>query len=679
MSDIIKGNEIKTTLALTNGCIAFAVLSAYSPESSRPMLVIAATALGIAALYPLYLLMQKPRRYRITKVTEGYETVYIIRYKGFLWWYNATRSNGKTIAFKSMDEAMQYIRENVVMDMINRKTRQKNIKRESTVVYDSISQPNDVDTSNPFIASNDKETESDGTSQNIPQPSDSSNDMHKTGGVPNTITASESSKDKNTETSNSPDDPNTSVSPTGDKQQLPHAPDSTKNAKTGNDDIPAPSGSSNNNTATIPSSNSTATPTNDSQEANNTGPTTQKAIPQNAKNVIQATAFLNAVATRQQKDDEEPAPPKAPDTLGETEGKPTTVPTDVTAEEKTNESEDIPHKTEDNNNESTTPGEDNNANSQTTTPANPQNTDGNTDISETLFDVMDSFSNKNKRRQPHQEKEDKGEGNKDIPIRETIKEESKKEEIYSPQNQGKSWTQLVGEMRLSHGNNPQLVSGSLNMIHQHRMLEQEKTETSQNADKDAPDGKTPPSTPQGKETQNNPHEDKPKEEIQTKTIRPDKPSAEQRYLKAQQKAAQKQKAKQTSLYDLPEFSNNTMGNSHESPTTDTKNNNASAESTDSSKGNPTSSGGQKIAKKPEEDSSPTLPKPQPPSLPSHDPPTENTNGDFHNGSESPAEEPQEDEEMDYGYTDNGTTPNIIMVTPPYPGDIPAGDTDDLPI
>ena len=95
MSNIFKQNEIRATFALAIVSIAFAELSARSPESSRPVLVIIATALGMAAMYPLFLLLQRPRRYRITKVTEGYETVYIIRYKGYLWWYSATLSNGR--------------------------------------------------------------------------------------------------------------------------------------------------------------------------------------------------------------------------------------------------------------------------------------------------------------------------------------------------------------------------------------------------------------------------------------------------------------------------------------------------------------------------------------------------------------------------------------------------------
>ena len=757
MSNIIKQNEIRATLALAIVSIAFAELSAHSPESSRPVLVIIATALGMAALYPLFLLLQRPRRYRITKVTEGYETVYIIRYKGYLWWYNATLSNGKTIAFKSMEEAMQYIKENVVMSMINRKTKQKSIKRESTVMYDSIKQGNNPDTSDTLGALNSNGAETDnsanatqesGSSTNdnpdSPQQTNAANDNKNADGNPATANASESSTSKNTETKNVPNNQKTSDTPMSDNPQNAHTPGSSDNSETEANNNPTPSGSSKNTgKESTNSPGTTDTPAGDSQEPDDINSKKQK-IPPSSKTVIQATAFLNAVATKQQEDDETPTP----DTKEKTESETTPVPTNAAnpAEKNAIINEDSPEEVENNNDERPTTRETTNTYPQTPTPENPQNPEHKADLRDAFFNVMDSFNNKNKRKQTHKkaagekgklpketekadekkdventqdeavnEPDNKETGNKEVetPHEETIAKTDNMEvehmdeenlqdntptETSTPQTQGKNWTQMVGEMRLSHGSNPALVTGSLAMIHQHRILKQEKMESSQNADKDAPDSETTLPSAQRNELQNNSPEDKPKEKIKTKTIKTGGPSAEQRYLTSKRKANQKQRVKQTSLYDLKEF-NAPMEEPHGSPATDTKNDNVGTAPTDPPDGEPTSSDGHKIAKKPETAPPPSQENTQAPGHTNTEPPSENTNEDFRNGSEGTAEEPTdtpaphtapiqqpseenltaEDDEVDYGYTESEESPNVIIVEPPYPADDTTGDKDDLPI
>lgn len=137
MSNNFSGNEAITTLVLANVSIAFTVLSEYSPNNSRPYLILVATALGLIALYPLFLLLQKPRRYKISKESEGENTSYHIKYKGYLWWYPAKNLNGKPVTFKSMDEVLVFVRENLVTALINQKIKRKQSKREVEVIFDS--------------------------------------------------------------------------------------------------------------------------------------------------------------------------------------------------------------------------------------------------------------------------------------------------------------------------------------------------------------------------------------------------------------------------------------------------------------------------------------------------------------------------------------------------------------
>ena len=137
MNSILKGNELIVTFVLTNMCIAFAVLSEYSPATSRPYLVIAATALGMFALYPLFIILQHPRRFVISKETENDKTLYVVKYKGYLWWYTATDRKGNDAAFNTMDEAQRFIKEEVVTKIIAEKERRKSFKKEIEVLIDS--------------------------------------------------------------------------------------------------------------------------------------------------------------------------------------------------------------------------------------------------------------------------------------------------------------------------------------------------------------------------------------------------------------------------------------------------------------------------------------------------------------------------------------------------------------
>ena len=143
--NILNNRETMASLVLTNACIAFAILSGFSPANSRPILNIVATTLGMASLYPIYLLLQKPRRYRLSKETQGENVFFIIKMKGFLWWYNAKNADGKIIAFKTTDEAKEYVKENVVLPSITNKMKKKATKHSSEVVFDSKDQQYEED------------------------------------------------------------------------------------------------------------------------------------------------------------------------------------------------------------------------------------------------------------------------------------------------------------------------------------------------------------------------------------------------------------------------------------------------------------------------------------------------------------------------------------------------------
>ena len=137
MANILLGEEEKTTLVLVNACVAFALLAAYSPETSRPYLLATATALGLFSLYPIYLILQRPRRFMVARETEGDKSVFVLRYKGYLWWYDAKDRKGNAIVFKTLEDAQTYIKENVVTALISDRMRRKSLKREIEVIMDS--------------------------------------------------------------------------------------------------------------------------------------------------------------------------------------------------------------------------------------------------------------------------------------------------------------------------------------------------------------------------------------------------------------------------------------------------------------------------------------------------------------------------------------------------------------
>ena len=145
MANILLGDEEKTTLVLVNACVAFALLAAYSPETSRPYLLATATALGLFSLYPIYLILQRPRRFMVARETEGDKSVFVLRYKGYLWWYDAKDRKGNAIVFKTLEEAQTYIRENVVTALISDRMRRKSLKREIEVIMDSNKMNQDTD------------------------------------------------------------------------------------------------------------------------------------------------------------------------------------------------------------------------------------------------------------------------------------------------------------------------------------------------------------------------------------------------------------------------------------------------------------------------------------------------------------------------------------------------------
>ena len=145
MANILLGEEEKTTLVLVNACVAFALLAAYSPETSRPYLLATATALGLFSLYPIYLILQRPRRFMVARETEGDKSVFVLRYKGYLWWYDAKDRKGNAIVFKTLEDAQTYIKENVVTALISDRMRRKSLKREIEVIMDSKKMNQDTD------------------------------------------------------------------------------------------------------------------------------------------------------------------------------------------------------------------------------------------------------------------------------------------------------------------------------------------------------------------------------------------------------------------------------------------------------------------------------------------------------------------------------------------------------
>ena len=145
MANILLGEEEKTTLVLVNACVAFALLAAYSPETSRPYLLATATALGLFSLYPIYFILQRPRRFMVARETEGDKSVFVLRYKGYLWWYDAKDRKGNAIVFKTLEDAQTYIRENVVTALISDRMRRKSLKREIKVIMDSKNMNQDTE------------------------------------------------------------------------------------------------------------------------------------------------------------------------------------------------------------------------------------------------------------------------------------------------------------------------------------------------------------------------------------------------------------------------------------------------------------------------------------------------------------------------------------------------------
>ena len=145
MANILLGEEEKTTLVLVNACVAFALLAAYSPETSRPYLLATATALGLFSLYPIYLILQRPRRFMVARETEGDKSVFVLRYKGYLWWYDAKDRKGNAIFFNTLEDAQTYIKENVVTALISDRMRRKSLKREIEVIMDSKKMNQDTD------------------------------------------------------------------------------------------------------------------------------------------------------------------------------------------------------------------------------------------------------------------------------------------------------------------------------------------------------------------------------------------------------------------------------------------------------------------------------------------------------------------------------------------------------
>ena len=145
MANILLGEEEKTTLVLVNACVAFALLAAYSPETSRPYLLATATALGLFSLYPIYFILQRPRRFMVARETEGDKSVFVLRYKGYLWWYDAKDRKGNAIVFNTLEDAQTYIKENVVTALISGRMRRKSLKREIEVIMDSKKMNQDTD------------------------------------------------------------------------------------------------------------------------------------------------------------------------------------------------------------------------------------------------------------------------------------------------------------------------------------------------------------------------------------------------------------------------------------------------------------------------------------------------------------------------------------------------------
>lgn len=139
MQDKIKGNETTVALVLINACAAFAILSACGPGNTKPYLLLVATLMGMGSFYPIFRLLQRPIRYKIRKETDGTQELYVLRYKGYLWWYDGTDKDGKRLEFPNMEKAIEFVRSNVITMLINQKMwqKQRKIKKEYETVLDS--------------------------------------------------------------------------------------------------------------------------------------------------------------------------------------------------------------------------------------------------------------------------------------------------------------------------------------------------------------------------------------------------------------------------------------------------------------------------------------------------------------------------------------------------------------
>ena len=150
MSENTMGNEALVALVLVNACAAFAILSAFGPENTRPFVVIVATMMGLGAFCPIFRLLQQPQRYVIRKEKQGDLESYVLRFKGYLWWYDAKNKDGQRLAFNKKEDAIDYVRKNVITRLINQKIRQqrhklKKAKKEYETVVDPLEENLDVE------------------------------------------------------------------------------------------------------------------------------------------------------------------------------------------------------------------------------------------------------------------------------------------------------------------------------------------------------------------------------------------------------------------------------------------------------------------------------------------------------------------------------------------------------
>ena len=116
------------TILMALTCMALILIGKFSPDEVRSVWIAMGSALGLFALWPLYLFLDFPRDFRVLEVKSDNNTVYRIQQKGFLRWSDRKDINRKNVEFTDKKEARDFIvkkYEELEITMFQSKQREK--------------------------------------------------------------------------------------------------------------------------------------------------------------------------------------------------------------------------------------------------------------------------------------------------------------------------------------------------------------------------------------------------------------------------------------------------------------------------------------------------------------------------------------------------------------------------